>query len=357
MHAAPHVTVEQHTWAEQDGWAEPDGRQALLFTLASAEISVSLCNFGARIVSVFAPDRAGQRANVVLGFAEFASYLTPPNAFFGCTAGRFANRIAHGRFTLDGRTYSLPVNNGANTLHGGPEGFDQRFWTAEIVDRGVEFSLTSPHGDMGFPGTLHVTVRYTLSGSALHIEYTATTDQATVANLTNHAYFNLAGESHGSVLDHRVQIDADSFLPTDATSIPLGEPRSVAATAFDFRTPHAIGERITANDEQLHLAHGYDHNFVLNGAGLRAIASVFDPVTGRSLTVQTDQPGVQFYSGNFLLGEHRNRAGRPYLPQAGFCLETQHFPDSPNRPAYPDTTLRPAETLHSTTIYSFGVRQ
>lgn len=328
-------------------------------------LRVAMITYGATITSIEVPDRHGRRGNVALGLRTLAEYETV-SPYFGATIGRYANRIAGGRFTLDGRRYQVPVNNPpdhpVNALHGGPGGFSTRVWTAAEVRRphevGVRFSLVSPDGDQGFPGTLRTEVEYVVTDAAeLEIHYTATTDAPTVVNLTNHVYFNLAGESSGDVYDHLVQIRASRFTPIDAVSIPLGPQRDVAGTPFDFRTPHAIGERITVPDQQILNGLGYDHDFVLD-AGLdrsrTPVVTVTEPTTGRVLRTYTDQPGVQFYTGNFLTGSLVGTGGRTYRQGAGFTLETQHFPDSPNQPSYPSTVLRPGQTFTSRTVYRFS---
>ena len=272
--------------------------------------------------------------------------------------GRYGNRIAKGAFSVDGKPYQTPLNNNGNMLHGGTMGFDHKVWTAKPLPSGVEMTLVSPDGDMGFPGELTAHVRYTLKGSALRIEYSATTTKATPVNLTNHSYFNLAGDGQGTILDAMVNIDADRYTPVDAGLIPTGKLDPVAGTPFDFRTSMKLGARLNDDNEQLKLAGGYDHNFVLNGrAGMHLAAEVYDPGSGRTLTVTTTEPGVQFYSGNFLDGTAKGKYGVTYQKYAGLCLETQHFPDSPNEPAFPTTVLKPGQTLHSTTVFTFGVRK
>jgi aldose 1-epimerase len=277
-------------------------------------------------------------------------------AFFGAIIGRYANRIAHGSFTLHGKKYSLPRNNGENTLHGGPHGFNNVVWKAKEVPDGVEFSYLSKDGDAGFPGTLAATVRYTLSEGDLKIEYSATTDEDTVVNLTNHSYFNLGGQ--GDVLGQQLTLRASRFTPVDAGLIPTGELRTVDSTAFDFRKPTAIGARIQADDEQLRLGHGYDHNFVLDkkDTQVEEAAEVYDPGSGRVLKVLTDQPGIQFYSGNFLDGSISGKGGKAYQRHAGLCLETQHFPDSPNHRDFPTAELKLGQRYHTITIYRFSAR-
>jgi aldose 1-epimerase len=321
--------------------------------------------YGAILQSVEVPGRDGRPANVVLGFADLDTYVHGNTPYFGALIGRYANRIAGGRFTLDGRTYRLPVNNPPNSLHGGTEGFDKRVWTGTDAGgsdtAGVELAYTSPDGEMGYPGTLAVRVRYRLTAdNELRIDYRATTDAATHLNLTNHSYFNLAGEAAGSIEGHRLELFAGQFTPTDATNIPTGELAPVAGTPFDFTWPHAIGERIDDDDEQLRFGQGYDHNYVLDrpsgGAGtLTPAARVEDPASGRVLEVLTTEPGIQFYSGNQLDGTLAGPGGAAYGHRAGLALETQHFPDTPNQPGFPSTALRPGQVYQSGTVYRFSV--
>jgi aldose 1-epimerase len=278
--------------------------------------------------------------------------------FFGVIAGRFANRIAKGRFTLDGAAYQVTINDGPNSLHGGTEGFDRRNWTAKEIPSGVEFTLVSPDGDQGFPGTLTTHVRYTLQDNVVRIEYSATTDKPTVLNLTNHTYFNLAGDGHGSILDEVLTINAERYTPINATLIPTGQLASVEGTPFDFTHPEVIGARIDEDDEQLKLGRGYDHNWVLRGGAgkLHPAAQVYSPESGRVLSVETTEPGMQFYSGNFLDGSFTGHTGARYEQRTGLCLETQHFPDSPNQPNFPSTELKPGESFHSVTTWTFTTR-
>ena len=331
----------------------PDGEPVALYTVRDGVNEATFSDFGARIVSVKVPDRDGRVANVVLGFPTLALYLADP-AYLGASIGRLANRLKQGRFTLDGQSYEVPANNGDNALHGGPAGFDRMLWRARPIAHGVEFRLTSPSGDQGFPGTLDVLVRFTFAGAALRIDYEAACDRATVVNLTNHTYFNLAGE--GNILGHQIEIPAEHFTPIDATLVPTGELRPVEGTPFDFRQMIAVGARIGADDEQMTLAGGYDHNWAFGRTGeLKLAARVFEPASGRTLTVQMTEPGLQFYTGNFLDGSMPSRAGGMYTRRTGLCLETQHYPDSPNQPAFPSVTLRPAETMRSATVFTFSV--
>ncbi len=317
---------------------------------------VRILAYGAIVQSIEVPDRDGRTANVALGFPGPEGYAAHPDPYFGAVVGRYANRIAGGRFTLDGTRYAVPVNNGPNSLHGGETGFDKRTWTASPSATAVELTLVSPDGDQGYPGTLTASVTYSLSpDNALTAQYRATTDGPTVVNLTNHGYVNLAGEGSGTIEDHLLQINAAHYTPVDETLIPTGEIAPVAGTPFDFRQPTPIGARVRAADPQLLRAQGYDHNWVLDGSGLRVAAVVSEPVRGRTLTVSTTEPGLQFYSGNFLDGTFTGTGGRAYRQGDGLALETQHFPDSPNRPDFPSTVLRPGEEYRSTTVYAFGV--
>jgi aldose 1-epimerase len=338
----------------------PDGTPVEIFTLSDGGFEARIATYGGVVVSLKVPDRNGKAGDVVLGFDDVAGYYAnfngPSNAFFGALIGRYANRIAHGSFTLDGKKYSLPVNNGANTLHGGPHGFNNVVWSARTISNGVELRYLSKDGEAGFPGNLTAVVRYTLVKGDLRIEYSATSDKDTVVNLTNHSYFNLAGS--GDILGHQVTLHASRFTPVDAGLIPTGELKPVDGTPFDFRQAHTVGERINANDDQLHLGHGYDHNWVLDGGGTKLVeaAELYDPVSGRVLKVLTDQPGIQFYSGNFLDGSVKGKGGRIYEQHSALCLETQHFPDSPNHPDFPSAELKPGQRYHTTTIFSFSTR-
>lgn len=333
-----------------------EGSDIHLYTLNSGMVEVRVTDFGAHLVRVRTPDRAGRAADVVLGFDSVDGYLNTPNAYLGGLIGRFGNRIGKGQFSIDGKTYQIPVNNGPNALHGGPVGFDRYLWKAEETGDGVEFTHVSPDGDMGFPGTMTAKVRYMLEGNTLRLDYTATSDKPTILNLTNHAYFNLRGDDDGNILGHMVELAADRYTPVDAGQIPTGEIAPVAGTPLDFRTPHAVGARIGADFEQLKLGRGYDHNFVVNGqAGtLRRAARVTEPEHGRTLTVDTTEPAVQFYSGNFLDGKLTGRHGKKYEQRTGFCLETQNFPDAPNHANFPSAVLRPGQTFRSTTTFTFG---
>lgn len=348
-----------HAAVQTTKWGSVSGEPVQLYTLGDGDITVQLTNYGAHIVSIETPDRAGHKADIVLGHKDLAAYQADDKTYFGAVVGRYGNRIAKGTFSIDGHTYHVPLNNGPNALHGGPSGFDRKVWQARPLPGGaVEFTLVSPDGDMGFPGTLTTRVRYTLEDRALRIEYTATTDKPTVLNLTNHSYFNLSGEGNGDVLNEEITIDADRYTPVNDTLIPTGQLAPVARTPLDLRQPTAIGKDINAHSPQLKFGGGYDFNYVLNRtgkAGLHPAARVFDPTSGRSLTVTTTEPGVQFYTGQGLGSANLGTRGESYVKNAGFCLETQHFPDSPNQPAFPSTLLRPGQTLHSTTVFTFGV--
>ena len=341
----------------------PSGEEIDLYTLRNSNgMEASITNFGGRLVTLTAPDRAGHFDDIVLGFDALAGYLEK-NPYFGALVGRYANRIADAKFTLDGQTYRLARNNGPNSLHGGVVGFDKVAWAAHGAmaeeNPALELTCLSPDGEEGYPGTLHVRVLYTLTDSnELRIDYQATTDKKTVMNLTNHSYFDLSGQGNANVLDHVVTIYADRFTPVNERLIPTGDLQSVAGTPFDFRTPHRVGDRIDQKNEQLKLAVGYDHNFVLNRAvaeDLVPAARAEHPGSGRVLEVSTTQPGIQFYSGNHLDGTVKGKNGVVYGFRSGFCLETQHFPDSPNQPAFPSTELSPGQTYRSTTVFKLSV--
>jgi aldose 1-epimerase len=333
----------------------PEGTPVELYSLLEGKVAVRIITYGGIIVSLRTPDRNGKLDDVVLGCDSVKQYVEQ-TSHFGGIIGRYANRIAHGTFQLDGRTYSIPKNDGDNALHGGIRGFDQVVWAAKQIPNGVELTYVSKDGEQGFPGTLTTTVRYTLSGGALRMEYSATTGKDTVLNLTNHSYFNLKGQGKGDILGHVLKIDASRITPVDATLIPTGELKSVEGTPFDFRTPHAIGERIDADDPQIRLGQGYDHNFVLDHASgqLDEAAEVYEPTTGRILRVLTTEPGVQLYTANFLDGSIKGKEGHVYNRRFAFCLETQHFPDSPNHPSFPATELKPGQEFHSVTVFEFS---
>src|SRR6266702_1960348 len=338
-----------------------DGKTADLYTLKNKNgMQVSITNFGATVVSIIAPDKAGKMADVALGYDDLAGYELNKN-YLGVLVGRYGNRIAHGKFSIDGTEYTLAKNNGDNSLHGGIKGFNKAMWEAKDVSKGgeaaVEMKYVSKDGEEGYPGNLSVTVVYTLTNkNELKIDYSATTDKKTVVNLTNHTYFNLAGPGSGDILGHQLVIEADKFTPVDASLIPTGELRDVLGTPLDFRKATAIGARIDQEEEQLKLGHGYDHNFVLRraaGAPISLAARVVEPNTGRVLEVWTTEPGVQFYTGNFLDGTARGKGGLTYARRSAFCLETQHFPDSPNQPKFPSVVLNPGEKYSTTTTYRF----
>ena len=340
----------------------PSGQEVTAYTLKNANgVELTAINYGGIITSLKTPDKTGAFADIVLGYDDLAGYVkTTP--YFGAIIGRYGNRIGKATFTLDGKAYALAANNGPNALHGGVAGFDKVLWTgtpvASAAGKAVEFTYTSKDGEEGYPGTLQVTVRYTLTDSnQLQVDYRATTDKATPVNLTQHSYFNLAGDGSGDVLKHEVMLNADRFTPVDSTLIPNGVLQPVAGTPFDFRKPTAIGAHIADTDVQLKNGGGYDHNWVLNrsGAGLSAAARVVEPTTGRTLEVATTEPGIQFYTGNFLDGTITGKSGHVYKHRTGFCLETQHFPDSPNQPSFPSTILKPGETYSSQTVFTFGV--
>jgi len=334
----------------------PDGERIEVCSLANDQaMEVRIINYGGIIASIKVPDRDGKLDDVVLGHDSLDGYLNRTR-YFGVLIGRFANRIARGRFSLNGVEYQLAINNGENHLHGGVRGFDKVVWAAQEIDDGVQLTYFSKDGEENYPGNLNATVTYRLNdANELRIDYFATTDRDTIINLTNHSYFNLAGA--GTILDHELQIEADTFTPIDETLIPTGEIRSVKGTPMDFTSPTAIGALIDDDDDQLRIAHGYDHNFVLRGevGTLRTVARVHDPQSGRVMGVITTQPGLQFYSGNYLDGTLVGRSGRAYVKNSGLCLEAQHFPDSPNQPNFPSTVLRPDEKYHHTTIYRFSV--
>lgn len=343
----------------------PDGTAVEAFTLTNANgVELRAISYGAIIQSLRTPDRQGQLDDIVLGFDTAAEYAEHNPAYFGAIVGRYANRIARGVFTLDGRAYQLATNNDTNHLHGGVKGFDKAMWKGEpIADTrgaGVRFTYTSPDGEEGYPGTLNVSVSYTLTDdNTLIVDYHATTSAPTIVNLSQHSYFNLAGQGSRDVLEHELQIDADRYTPVDATLIPTGELVPVAGTPFDFRTPVAIGARIGEQDVQLVRGQGYDHNFVLTRSGNepQRAARVVERSTGRTLEVATTEPGLQFYSGNFLDGSLTGKQGRVYHRRYGFCLETQHFPDAPNHPEFPSTTLQPGAEYRSRTELRFGVEK
>jgi aldose 1-epimerase len=341
-----------------------DNEPVVLYEMVNENnMRATITNYGGIVVTLTAPDRKGKFEDVVLGFDRLDDYLAG-HPFFGCLVGRYGNRIAKGTFTLEGKKYTLAKNNGENHLHGGLKGFDKAVWKARgsLINDCPTLELThqSKDGDEGYPGNLSVTVTYTLTNkNELRIDYKAMTDKATPVNLTHHSYFNLAGQGEGDILKHEVEINADRFTPVDAGLIPTGELRDVKGTPLDFRKPTAIGARINQEDEQLKLGKGYDHNFVLNKKDrkLSLAARVHEPGSGRIMEVWTTEPGVQFYTGNFLDGTNKGKGGKVYKHRHGFCLETQHFPDSPNKPQFPSTILQPGKTYESTTIYRFSAKK
>jgi aldose 1-epimerase len=363
--ASPNESQQTHSLSvtESPFGTMPDGRKVEMFHLKNASgMEVDVITYGGAVQSIKVPDKNGKIEDVALGFDNLDDYLHT-DTYFGALIGRYGNRIAKGKFTLDGKTYSLPINNGPNTLHGGPKGFNTKVWAASPIKApnrvGVELTLWSPDGDMGFPGDLAVTARYTLdNNNDLRIHYSAVTDKPTAINLTNHTYFNLAGAGNGTILDQVAMINADKITPVDDTLIPTGKMMDVAGTPLDFTTPTAIGARIRADNQQLKYAEpkqgGYDFNYVFNNPGdLNALAaSVTDPKSGRTIEMYTDEPGVQFYTSNFL-NDVKGKDGKVYPHWGAFTLEAQHFPDSPNQPNFPSTELKPGEKYSQTTIYKF----
>lgn len=342
----------------------PDGQTAQLFTLVNKNgARVKLTNYGGIVTSLEVPDRDGKLGDVVLGYDNLDGYIKS-SPYFGCLVGRYGNRIAKGKFKLGGKEYSLATNNGANALHGGLKGFDKVLWAAKPMETkdgpAVELTYTSKDGEEGYPGNLKVTAVYTLTNSdELKLDYTATTDKETVANLTHHSYFNLKGAGSGDVLGHEMAIKAKQFTPVDETLIPTGELRPVKGTPMDFNTPTAIGARVEQKDEQLKFGKGYDHNWVVDKklGELGLAARVYEPTTGRVMEVLSTEPGIQFYGGNFLDGTITGKGGKVYQFRNGFCLEPQHYPDSPNQPNFPSAVLKPGETYRNTIIYRFSVKK
>lgn len=365
--SAQDATPTADSTITSEEWGEVDGEQVMLFTLTNANgMEVKITNYGGIITSVVVPDSEGNMDNVTLGFDNLDAYVAG-HPYFGNITGRYANRIARGTFTIDGQIYYLALNNGPNTLHGGDKGFDKVVWAAEEVsgdgEVGVKLSRVSPDMEEGYPGNLTVEVTYTLTNdNEIRIDYHATTDAPTHVNLTNHAYWNLAGDGSGSIDDHVLTLMASHYTPVDANLIPTGEIAPVADTPMDFTTPHPIGERIRNDFEQLVLGRGYDHNFVLDresadDTSLIVAAVVEESESGRTLTISTTEPGIQFYSGNFLDGTVIGAAGKMYRQGDGFALETQHYPDSPNQPDFPSTLLEPGEEFNSTTVYAFSTSE
>jgi len=347
-------------YSENDFNGLIDGKTTRLFTLENTNgMMVTLTNYGAKIVSIYAPDRNGRFADVLLGFNSVDEYRKY-GASHGAVVGPFANRIANARFTIDDETYQLPVNNGRACLHSGPDSWYRNVWDYEEKENAIAFMLDSPDGEFGFPGNKSAKVIYTLTeNNELKIDYEVTTDKKTHVNLTNHSYFNLRGEGNGDILDHVLVINADKVTPViDESMIPTGEIEDIRGTALDFTSPHPIGERIDADHPQLIYGFGYDFNYVINkqSGELAFAASVFEPESGRYMEVFTTEPGVQLYTGNHLRGSETGKSGKPYTTRTGFCLETQHFPDSPNQPDFPSTLLEPDEVYKSTTIFIFSVK-
>jgi aldose 1-epimerase len=350
---------------KKESFGQADGRKVDLYTLTNMQgAEVKIATYGGIIVSLKVPDRQGQLDDVVLGSDKLEGYFKAPTVYMGALVGRYANRIARGRFTLGGKEYTLATNNGENHLHGGNKGFDKVVWNARPLNTkagpALELRYLSRDGEEGYPGNLSVRVLYTLTDkNELRIDYTASTDKETVINLTVHPYFNLAGQGNGDILNHQLLINADRFTPTDAKAIPTGELRSVKGTPFDFTKLTAIGARINETDEQLKFGNGYDHNFVLNGrmGMLRQAARVYEPTSGRVMEVWTTEPGVQLYTGNYLDSTIQAKGGKTYNQRYGFCLETQHFPDSPNKPDFPSTILRKGARYQTSTIYRFSIKR
>ncbi len=344
------------TVSPADFEAEVDGDSVRLYTLTNGTAVAAITNYGARVISLHVPDKDHNLVDVVLGYKDLAAYRQPDEGFYGAVVGRYGNRIAKGQFTLDGQPYQLEVNNGPNSLHGGTNGFFKKVWAVKnVTETSLELQYVSPDGDAGYPGKLEATVVYSLTpDNGLEIVYRAKTDKNTVVNLTNHAYFNLSGEGDGTILDHVLTVRADGYTPVDETLIPTGEIAPVEGTPFDFRQPTAIGARIDTADNQLVLGKGYDHNFVLKkDPGLQLVATVESPKTGIVMDILTEEPGLQFYSGNFMDNVQNAKGGKTYGYRSAFCLETQHFPDAPNRPDFPSTVLKPGETYQTRTVYVF----
>ncbi|MCP4398433.1 MAG: galactose mutarotase [bacterium] len=348
---------------ERTPYGEADGNAVDLYTLTNANgLEMTMTNYGGIVVSFMVPDEEGNMEDIVLGYNQLEGYVKN-NPYFGCIVGRYGNRIGQAKFTLDGQEYTLAQNNGENSLHGGIKGFDKVVWDAKAImgdeSVAVEFKYLSKDGEEGFPGNLDVTVTYTLTNDdEFRVDYAATTDKTTVVNLTHHSYWNLAGEGSGDILGHEIMINADNFTPVDAGLIPTGID-SIEGTPFDFRIPTAIGARIDDDDEQLNFGRGYDHNWVLNKeqeGAMTLAATAYDSGTGRFMEIFTTEPGIQFYTGNFLDGSIVGKIGETYEFRNGFCLETQHYPDSPNKPDFPSVVLKPGEEYTTTTIHKFSVK-
>jgi aldose 1-epimerase len=354
---AAHGSVQKRAYG-----STTDGKAVDEYTLTNANgMEAKIITYGGIISSLRVPDRNGSLGDVVLGYNNLPDYETR-NFYFGAAIGRYGNRIGNASFSLDGQPYKLAANNGPNALHGGLKGFDKQVWSATVIEGGdpaVELTYLSKDGEEGYPGNLSVTMIYTLTqDNGIRIDYRATTDKTTIVNLTNHSYFNLAGNGAGSIYDHILQINADRFTPVDATMIPTGELAPVAGTPLDFRTPKRVGDGIRSSHEQMAMGLGYDHNWVLNrhdNTALELAARVYEASSGRSMEVWTTEPGIQFYSGNFLDATMIGSSGGMYRQGDGFCLETQHYPDSPNKPDFPTTELKPGETYQTSTVYKFGL--
>ncbi|MBD2752879.1 aldose epimerase family protein [Spirosoma validum] len=358
-------TTEQKSGIEKASYGQlADGQTADLYTLRNASgMTAKITNYGGILVGLTAPDKDGKFEDVTLGQDSLSAYVKN-NPYFGALIGRYGNRIAKGKFTLDGKTYSLVTNNMGNHLHGGTVGFDKVLWTATPIEGdepALKLTYTAKDGEEGYPGNLSVTVTYTLQkDNALKIDYQATTDKPTVVNLTNHTYFNLTGGAKRDILDHVLTLNADRFIPVDKTLIPTGKLQPVANTPFDFTKPTVIGARINdSTDTQIKYGGGYDHGWVLNGSGdsLKLAATVYEPTSGRVMEVRTTEPAIQFYTGNFLDGSVMGREGFAYKKRYALCLETEHYPDSPNQPSFPTTVLRPGQTYKTTTVYQFSTRK
>lgn len=339
-----------------------DGKEVTLFTLTnSSGMEMTVTNYGGKVVSLMVPDQNGNFVDVVTGYSNIEDYEKSGEPYFGAAIGRYGNRIAFGKFSLDGKTYELAQNNDTNNLHGGPKGFHAVVWDGKQIDeRTLELTYLSKDGEEGFPGNLQVRMVYELTDqNEFRIEYYATTDQKTVCNLTNHSYFNLSGEGADTILDHILQINADSYIPTNNVAIPIGVIASVSGTPMDFRTPTKIGLRINNEFEALQFGNGYDHTYVINkeDGKVAHTASVYSPVTGIQMDLYTDQPGVQLYTGNYMNGTETGKTGKAYLHRAGFCLETQHYPDSPNQLQFPSVILNPGETYRHTAVHQFSIKK
>ncbi|MCM8568297.1 galactose mutarotase [Gramella jeungdoensis] len=355
-----HIQIDEEKFK-----SEIDGKKTSFYTISNENgIEASFTNYGQRLISLWVPDRNGSFEDIVLGFSSLEEYQNAKEKYFGATIGRYGNRISKGKFEIDGKGYDLVTNNGENHLHGGIKGFHNVVWDAEqTASNKLIFTRSSPHMEEGYPGNLEVKVEYTLTDqNELKIEYFATTDKKTVVNLTHHSFFNLEGAGSGSINDHLLMINADRFTPVDQGLIPTGELRSVEGTPFDFTSLKPIGRDIEQENRQLEYGHGYDHNFVLNAEptneeGLRLAAKVIEPDSGRKMEVYTNEPGLQFYGGNFLDGKTKGKDGKAYDYRGAFCLETQHFPNSPNQPDFPETLLEPGEEYHSVCVYKFGTEE